>query len=99
MVSFAPLSDETHEDQRRYLEGHLVEVSCLDCLARVRVRKQSEFHTSIQWDDEAGRRTAPSSAAARAEQPHRVPAACGRLSASIRTAVRDGRLAIGGTVD
>ena len=62
MVSFAPLSEETHDDQRRYLEGHLVEVSCLDCLARVRVRKQSEFHTSIQWDGEA-------SAALRRAQP------------------------------
>ena len=49
MVSFAPLSPETLEDRRRYLEGHLVEVACLDCLARVKVRKQSEFHTSIQW--------------------------------------------------
>ena len=98
MVSFAPLSEETHDDQRRYLEGHLVEVSCLDCLARVRVRKQSEFHTSIQWDDESSAHCAELSRA-RAETPHRVPAACGRLSASIRSAVREGRLPIGGTVD
>ena len=53
MTSFAPLSEETYEDRSRYLEGHLAEVACLDCLATVRVRKQSEFHTSIQWDAEA----------------------------------------------
>ncbi|QIK66317.1 hypothetical protein G7072_08090 [Nocardioides sp. HDW12B] len=98
MTSFAPLSEETHEDRRRYLEGHLAEVSCLDCLARVRVHKQSEFHTSIQWDAQSSAHCAEL-ARARAENPHRVPAACGRLSASIRTAVREGRLEIGGTVD
>ena len=35
------------------LEGNLVEVACLDCLAEVKVRKQSEFHTSIEWSAEA----------------------------------------------
>ena len=97
MVSFAPTSAETLEDQRRYLEGHLVEVACLDCLARVRVRKQSEFHTSIQWDDGGGRalrgvradgQRAPATGAVHAC----VPPAAGTASTA---AVRDGRLAIG----
>jgi hypothetical protein len=98
MVSFAPLDEETYEDRRRYLEGHLVEVACLDCLARVRVRKQSEFHTSIQWSTEAVLACAEF-ARARAEQGFRVPQACGRLQESIRDAVREGTLTIGGTVD
>ena len=39
MVSFAPLSPETLEDRRRYLDDHLAQVACLDCLAVVGVRK------------------------------------------------------------
>ena len=53
MVSFAPLDPETWADRRRYLEGHMSEVACLDCLATVRVRKLSEHQTSIQWSDDA----------------------------------------------
>ena len=33
--------------------GPAVEVACLDCLARVGVKKNSEHHTSIQWTAEA----------------------------------------------
>ncbi len=97
MVSFAPLSEETLEDRRRYLEGHLVPVACLDCLAEVKVRKQSEFHTSIQWTEEAVghcheiRRKAESSLIA--------PKSCGRLKESIARAVLEGEIEIGGTVD
>jgi hypothetical protein len=98
MVSFAPLSPETLEDRRRYLEGHLVEVACLDCLAKVLVRKQSEFHTSIQWSAEAVSACAELSRA-RAEGDYRPQNSCSRLQDSIRTAVRDGALEIGGTVD
>jgi hypothetical protein len=99
MVSFAPLSDETFEDRKRYLEGHLVEVACLDCLACVRVRKQSEFHTSIQWTQQAVEACAEFSRARRDAASYRVPQACSRLRDSIRTAVREGRIEIGGTVD
>ena len=98
MVSFAPLIPETLEDRRRYLEGHLVEVACLDCLATVKVRKQSEFHTSIQWSAEAVSACAELSRA-RAEGDFRPQRSCGRLQDSIRTAVRDGVIEIGGTVD
>ena len=34
MVSFAPTSEETLEDQRLYTEARLTEVACLDCLAQ-----------------------------------------------------------------
>ena len=98
MVSFAPLSEETYADRRRYLDEHLAEVACLDCLATVKVRKQSEFHTSIQWDDEASAHCAEF-ARARARGDHRVQRACGRLQSSIDRAVRDGAIEIGGTVD
>ena len=53
MVSFAPTSEETLEDQRLYTQARLTEVACLDCLARVGVKKNSEHHTSIQWNAEA----------------------------------------------
>jgi len=98
MVSFAPLSDETIEDRRRYLEGHLVEVECLDCLARVRVRKQSEFHTSVEWSAEAVA-ACPELARQRGQGGIHVPATCSRLQDSIRAAVREGKIQIGGTVD
>ena len=98
MVSFAPLSHETLEDRQRYLEGHLVEVACLDCLAKVRVRKQSEFHTSIQWSSEAVSACAEF-ARARATGDLRPRQACSRLQDSIRAAVRDGAIELGGTVD
>jgi len=98
LTSFAPLSPETLEDRSRYLEGHLAEVACLDCLARVRVRKQSEFHTSIQWDDEATAHCAEFNRA-RGQGDIRVQRACSRLQASIDRAVREGALEIGGTVD
>ena len=53
MASFVPTSAETLEDQRLYTTARLTEVACLDCLARVGVKKNSEHHTSIQWNDEA----------------------------------------------
>ena len=34
MASFVPTSAETLEDQRLYTAARLVEVACLDCLAR-----------------------------------------------------------------
>ena len=46
MVSFAPTSAETLEDQRLYTQARLTEVACLDCLAKVGVKatiEQLEF--------------------------------------------------------
>lgn len=98
MVSFAPTSAETLEDRRRYLEGHLVEVACLDCLARVGVRKHSPQHTSIQWTGDSAEQCSEF-ARARAEGGSRPLRGCSRLRASIDQAVSDGRLALGEGVD
>jgi len=94
--SFTPTRVETLEDQRRYLEGHLVEVACLDCLARVRVRKNSEPHTSIQWSADA---VSQCQEFARRGVDRQVMESCSRLKASIEAAIRDGALEIGATVD
>lgn len=99
MVSFTPLSPETAADQRLYLDASLQEVSCLDCLARVRVKKNSEFHTSIQWTAEAQAHCGEL-ARKNAEAGHRVVhESCSRLRASIDAAVREGRLRIAGGTD
>jgi hypothetical protein len=95
MVSFAPTSEETLEDQRLYTQARLTQVACLDCLAKVGVKKNSEHHTSIQWDSE--------SLAACAEfrrmdsQPggRHVHETCARLRSSIERAVAEGEIEIG----
>ena len=53
MASFVSMSAETLEDQRLYTRARLNEVACLDCLATVGVKKNSEHHTSIQWSGAA----------------------------------------------
>jgi hypothetical protein len=99
MASFTPLSPETEADQRLYLDASLQEVSCLDCLARVRVKKNSEFHTSIQWTSQAQAACAEF-ARRNAEAGHRVVhESCSRLKASIDDAVREGRLRVSGGTD
>jgi hypothetical protein len=93
MPSFVPTSPETLADAERYTRARMVEVECLDCLARVMVKKNSEHHTSIQWTSEAG--------AACPELGRRVSAGrdglrgCPRLLASIDAAVRSGDLPVG----
>lgn len=91
-----PTLAETLEDQHRYLEGHLAEVACLDCLAKVKVRKNSEPHTAIQWTVEA---VGHCQEFARRGPDRQVLESCSRLKASIAAAVRDGALEIGATVD
>lgn len=95
MASFVPTSPDTLEDQRLYTRARLAEVACLDCLARVGVKKNSEHHTSIQWTAESVRQC---SVFARLDhQPGGRPLreGCPRLAASIEAAVRDGVLGIG----
>jgi hypothetical protein len=91
MASFTPTREETFEDRRLYLEGRLVTVACLDCLAEVRVKKNSEHHTSIQWSQEA---VAHCTEFARDRATGRRAAheSCSRLRASIETACREGRI-------
>ncbi len=95
MPSFVPTSAETLEEQRLYTQARMVEVACLDCLATVGVKKNSEHHTSIQWSAEAGevcpvlgRRDGTSGS----RDSHR---GCPRLLASIDAAVRDGHVPVG----
>lgn len=95
MVSFAPTSPGTVEDQRLYTEARLVEVACLDCLAKVRVKKNSEQHTAIQWDSESLAHCAEFAKAASQPEGRPIRAACSRLRSSIEQAVKDGALSIG----
>ena len=98
MVSFAPLSEETYADRRRYLDEHLAQVACLDCLAVVGVRKHSEYQTSIQWSAESVA-ACPEFARARAASRVGLPEGCSRMRASIARAVAEGQLPIGEGVD
>jgi hypothetical protein len=92
MPSFVPTSADTLEDQRLYTSARLVEVACLDCLARVGVKKNSEHHTSIQWTAEA-RAHCPELSRRAGGRDFQPP--CTRLVASIEQAARDGRVPIG----
>ncbi|MGB0100705.1 MAG: hypothetical protein WBP61_10540 [Nocardioides sp.] len=92
MASFVPTSAETLEDQRLYTSARLVEVACLDCLASVGVKKNSEHHTSIQWSSEARRHCPELSRRTGSRESH---AACPRMLASIESAAREGRIPIG----
>ena len=95
MVSFAPTSPETVEDQRRYTQARLVEVACLDCLAKVQVKKNSEHHTSIQWTQEAVSDCTTFAKMNHQEGGRPVHAGCPRLNKSIEEAVRDGAVSVG----
>ncbi|WP_307827948.1 hypothetical protein [Nocardioides sp. SYSU D00038] len=90
-----PTSPETLEDQRLYTSARLTEVECLDCLARVAVKKNSEHHTSIQWNEEALGHCPEFSRMDRRPEGRPVHAACPRLVASIDAAAGEGRIPIG----
>jgi hypothetical protein len=92
MASFVPTSADTLEDQRLYTRARLVEVACLDCLATVGVKKNSEHHTSIQWNAES-RAHCPEFA--RRTGARDVKDGCPRLLSSIDAAARDGQIPIG----
>ena len=95
MASFVPTSAETLEEQRLYTQARMVEVACLDCLATVGVKKNSEHHTSIQWTAEAGEACpvlGRRDGASGSRDGHR---GCPRLLASIDAAVRDGKIPVG----
>ena len=57
MPSFVPTSADTLEDQRLYTSARLVEVACLDCLARVGVKKNGT--TTVDPVDRRGPRALP----------------------------------------
>jgi len=95
MVSFAPTNPETLEDRRRYTEARLVEVACLDCLARVRVKKNSDHHTAIQWNAEALGHCQEFQRAESQPEGRPIWSTCSRLRSSIEQAVKDGTIEIG----
>lgn len=87
---------ETGEDQRLYLDGRLAAVTCRECAAQVLVKKNSEHHTSIQWPTEALGQCEEFRQLQEGEG-RRVYVACGRLRASIESAVKRGEISIGAT--
>ena len=95
MASFVPTSQDTLGDQRLYTRARLVEVACLDCLATVGVKKNSDHHTSIQWDGEALRHCPEFSRMSARPGGRSLHQGCPRLTASIDAAVREGRITIG----
>ena len=95
MVSFAPTSEETLEDQRLYTQARLTEVACLDCLAKVGVKKNSEHHTSIQWNSEALAQCAEFRKMEAEPGGRHVYESCPRLRSSIELAVAEGTIEIG----
>lgn len=94
MASFVPTSPDTVEDQRLYTRARLTQVACLDCLATVGVKKNSDHHTSVQWDGEAAQHCPELSRRTRLDGRSVTPA-CPRLVASIEQAAREGRIPIG----
>ena len=95
MASFVPTSPDTLEDQRLYTEARLVEVACLDCLARVGVKKNSEHQTSLQWSSEALDNCQELSRRGSGPERRDLHKPCPRMMASIDAAVRAGDVPVG----
>ena len=95
MASFVPTRAETLEDQRLYTSAQLTDVACLDCLATVRVKKNSEHHTSIQWSEQAVRACPEFTRMTDGRDGRPLHQGCPRLVASIEAAVKDGAIPIG----
>jgi hypothetical protein len=95
MVSFAPTSPDTVEDQRLYTQARMVDLACLDCLAHVRVKKNSDHHTAIQWNAEALGHCQEFQRAESQPGGRQIWSTCSRLRSSIDQAVKDGVIEIG----
>jgi hypothetical protein len=95
MPSFVPTSAETLEDQRRYTSARLTEVACLDCLAKVGVKKNSDHHLSIQWSEQAVRACPELTRMPTRADGRPLHQGCPRLLATIDAAARDGIIPIG----
>ncbi|CAM3219254.1 hypothetical protein NODU109028_04375 [Nocardioides dubius] len=95
MPGFSPTREETQEDQRLYTKARLVEVACLDCLAVVGVKKNSEHHTSIQWTGQAQNDCQEFARMAAAPRGRTIFEPCPRLQASIDAAACEGKIPIG----
>jgi hypothetical protein len=83
---------QTLADQRAHLYDGLRDLSCDSCGALVRVKKNSQLHTSVQWSVRGVRDCAEFAARQRTVEPLVPIATCGRLRDTIERAVREGRL-------
>jgi hypothetical protein len=79
-------------DRRTYLDGGLCELACEHCAAKVRVKKTSPQHTSVQWSAQAVRECAEFAVRAAPDRPSALIATCTHLRDSIESAAREGRL-------
>lgn len=95
MALFTPRDPETLEDQKLYLDGRLREIGCLDCLAKLRVKKNSEHHTAVQWTGEALSQCQEFARMNQSPKGRPVHETCPRLMASIDRAVAEGELEVG----
>ena len=95
MAYIVPSHQATLEDRELYTQSRLEELPCMDCKARVMVRKNSEHHTSIQWTQEAVSNCATFAKLDRLEGGRPIHSGCPRLTASIEEAVRDGAVSVG----
>jgi len=84
---------ETLADQRLYLEDGLRTLSCEGCGARVRVKKSSPQHTSIQWTTLAVRECAEFATRVALGETTALVDGCATLRGTIDRAVVEGRLA------
>ncbi len=99
MAYIVPSLPETLEDRELYTRGRLSEVVCRQCSAHVLVRKNSEHHTSIQWNREAVQACEFFADLDRQEEGRSVHAGCPQLVASIEYAVSEGIVTVGAGVD
>ncbi len=95
MAYIVPSLPETFEDRELYTHSRLQDVPCMDCKARVQVRKNSEHHTSIQWTEEAVSDCTTFAKLSRQDGGRPVYVSCPRLAVSIEEAVRDGAVSVG----
>jgi len=95
MSYIVPRDPDTLEDQKLYTQARLVEVACLDCLAKVRVKKNSQHHTSVQWTSEALGHCAEFARMDAEPGGRGIYQTCSRLASSIDAAVREGQISIG----
>lgn len=95
MAYIVPSLQETLADRTLYTQSRLEELSCLDCQARVKVRKNSEHHTSIQWTQKAVADCATFAKLSQQEDGRPIYSGCPRLAASIEEAVRAGAVSVG----
>lgn len=91
-----PAHADTLADREAFLTSGLVPVSCDTCDTKVLVAKNSEKHTSIQWTSDPARTCPVYAERAAAGKNTALMDTCERLSASIATAVAEGRIEIGG---